>query len=225
MIETRGTESQSSQDGQLSGRQYLFNIRYSGPQGDGSLRLILRLPGPRLFQLLAADTLGRARWSLELREGRTLLLDHRQKTFCESAGDLSLAEQGLALLPVESLPKLLLGELPVDSVDYDAATDVSEVRESEARRWSLRREDQVLKAWTLWVEDEPTLWWTRQGKGGILSHRDGSQFRWRRVVEEPLASLMPDLERPADYDRVHCDAYDVPELHQDQPAPPGAGSS
>ncbi len=212
-------------DSELSDKQYLFQVRYTGPEGAGSLRLVLRVHEATSFQLLAADTLGRARWSLQLRQGRTLLLDHRQETYCEGGDDLRLGEQSLVLLPISVLPRLLLNELPLASPDLEAVEGSAEFEENDERRWSIRREDGELSAWTLWLSDEPTLWWTRQGKGGILSHRDGSQFRWRLVVAEPLATGMSDLAVPTDYLQIRCDEYDLPEFRQGQFAPPGVGPS
>jgi outer membrane biogenesis lipoprotein LolB len=212
-------------DGGLSDTQYLFQVRYSGPEGEGSLRLVLRLREAESYQLLAADTLGRARWSLQLRQGRTLLLDHRQKTYCEGGDDLRLGEQSLVLLPVSVLPRLLLNELPLAPADLQSVEGSGEFQQSDERRWSIRRQDGVLTAWTLWIAEEPTLWWTRHGKGGILSHRDGSQFRWRQVVVEPLATGLSDLDVPTDYLQIPCDEYDLPEFRQGQSAPAGGGPS
>jgi hypothetical protein len=197
-------------DGERSDKQYLFQVRYSGPEGEGSLRLVLRLLEPESYQLMAADTLGRARWSL-------------QKTYCEGGDDLRLGEQSLVLLPVSVLPRLLLNELPMAASDIESVEGSAEFRQSDERRWSIRREGGELSAWTLWISEEPTLWWTRHGKGGILSHRDGSQFRWRLVVVEPLAIGLSDLAVPTDYLQIRCDEYDLPEFRQDQSAPPGVG--
>ena len=208
-----------------AGKQYLFHVRYSGPEGEGTLRLVPRLRAPQDFQLLTADTLGRSRWSLEVREGHTLLLDHRHKTFCEGDGDLHLGEASLTVLPITTLPRLLLGELPVAPLSSELDEGSTDFSDSEGRRWSIRREGGELRAWTLWILEIPTLWWTRQNKGGILSHRDGSQFRWRRVVEEPLGSAIKGLDPPKDYAQVLCNEYDVPELRQDQSAPPGSEPS
>ena len=209
----------------VGGKQYLFHVRYSGPQGDGTLRLVLRLRAPQDFQLLAADTLGRSRWSLEIREGRNLLLDHRQKTYCLGGDELHLGEASLTVLPITTLPRLLLGELPVAANRSELEDGSMEFSDAENRRWSVRQEAGELAAWTVWIHETPTLWWTRHNKGGILSHRDGSQFRWRRVVEEPLEAPLQGLDRPEDYVQINCDEYDVPELRQDQSAPPGAGPS
>lgn len=207
---------------QVDGRQYLFNVRYSGPEGDGTLRLVLRLHTAEDFQLLAADTLGRSRWSLEMQDERSLLLDHRQKTFCRGGEELNLGEASLTVLPITMLPRVLLGEMPVSQRESDLEEGSVEFTDLEERRWSVRREEGELVAWTVWVREAPTLWWTRQNKGGILSHRDGSQFRWRRAVEEELEARLQIWPPPDDYVQVNCNEYDLPELRQDQSAPPGA---
>jgi len=48
------------------------------------------------------------------------------------------------------------------------------------------------------------LWWQRRDHGGVLSHRDGAQFRWRRSVTEPLSEAPPALAIPAGYVTADC---------------------
>jgi len=209
----------------MTNTQLLFRVRYSGPEGSGSLRLVLRMLEPGRFQLTTADALGRALWSLEVEGERTLVLDHRRKSYCESDQDLRLSEVTLETFPLRSLPRLLLGELPVELEIDRSDVDSQEVEDGLGRRWLVRSDRKGITAWTLWVGDEPGLWWTRQAKGGILSHRDGSQFRWRQTVAEPITSSAPPLSPPEEFDRESCHDYDLPEFRQDQPAPPGAGAA
>jgi len=205
-------------------RQHLFRVRYSGSEGSGSLRLVLKMQNESRFQMTASDTLGRPLWSAEVDAGQTVFLDHRQKVYCVSQEELRLREVTLEMFSLTAISRLLLGRLPIDLDSGLVPGESTEYRDEQDRRWSMRTEVDGIAAWTLWVEDVPTLWWTRQGKGGILSHRDGSQFRWRQVVEEPTGSELTALEPPASYRQVSCHEYDLPEFRQDQSAPPGGGA-
>jgi hypothetical protein len=187
------------------GTQNLFRVRYGGPKGAGGLRLILRLDTIDRFQLVASDVLGRAVWSMELYDQQVLLVDHSAKTYCVAGMELALPEVVLDPLPVRSLPSVLLGYLPVavsaDSVTGDARFDFTD---PDNRRWTGSFEAGKPSSWMLWEEEQQVLWWTRQDKGGILSHRQGVQFRWRTVVREPLESTFERLAVPESYTRAAC---------------------
>jgi len=187
------------------GTQNLFRVRYGGPKGAGGLRLILRLDTIDRFQLVASDVLGRAVWSMELYDQQVLLVDHSEKTYCVAGMELALPEVALDPLPVRSLPSVLLGYLPVavgaDSVTGDARFDFTD---AENRRWTGSLEAGKPASWMLWEEEQQVLWWSRQDKGGILSHRQGVQFRWRTVVREPLKSTFERLAVPESYTRAAC---------------------
>ena len=154
----------------------------------------------------------------------TTFVDHHQKVYCVSEEEIRLGEVTLEMFSMTAIPRLLLGRLPVDLEDDLLPLGSTESRDEQGRRWSIRTEEDGMAAWTLWVEDVPTLWWTRQPKGGILSHRDGSQFRWRQVVEEPMGGEWISLEPPESYPQVSCHEYDLSEFRQDQPAPAGDGT-
>ncbi len=185
-------------------RQRLYRVQYDGPAGHGGLRLVLRLAAPERFQIAASDSLGRAVWSLDHAPGTAALVDHRERLYCVTDSDLRMPEVALAPLPLTALPRVLAGRLPVPP---PAGTDPAEPdwRDGQGRRWTARLEESEPASWTLWEEGEPRLWWLRQPRGGILSHRDGSQFRWRGVVDEPLAggSLTP-FTPPDGYERGAC---------------------
>jgi hypothetical protein len=187
------------------GTQNLFRVRYGGPKGAGGLRLILRLDTIDRFQLVASDVLGRAVWSMELYDQQVLLVDHSAKTYCVAGMELALPEVVLDPLPVRSLPSVLLGYLPVavsaDSVTGDARFDFTD---PDNRRWTGSFEAGKPSSWMLWEEEQQVLWWTRKDKGGILSHRQGVQFRWRTVVREPLESTFERLAVPESYTRAAC---------------------
>ncbi|MGB6362116.1 MAG: hypothetical protein WBG64_05545, partial [Thermoanaerobaculia bacterium] len=156
------------------GTQNLFRVRYGGAKGAGGLRLILRLDTSDRFQLVASDVLGRAVWSMELYDRQVLLVNHAEKTYCLAGMELTLPEVALDPLPVRTLPKVLLGYLPVavgaDSVTDDARFDFTDPNQ---RRWTGSFEAGKPSSWMLWEGEQPLVWWTRQDKGGILSHREG----------------------------------------------------
>lgn len=206
--------------------QYLFRVRYQGAAGSGSVRLILRLVRPDRFQMQAADTFGRSLWSLELWDGRTLLVDHRRGTYCADPPELAIDDIALRQFDLAALPKLLLGRLPVaPSRVASSSPRRLDFRDEVDRRWRVRLSADRPVAWTMRRRGEAVLWWTDEPKGGILSHREGSQFRWRRTAVEPLPPGFRQLTPPDDYQRIPCHESDLPQLREDQPAPPGAGSA
>lgn len=182
--------------------QTLYRVRYEGGEGAGSLRLVMRQVAAARFQLRAADTFGRAVWSLDLDGDEVLLVDHRRKEACLSVGDLRVPEVALRPLPLPAVARVLVGRTPLpapEGVDREDWTDAT------GRRWTVRWEDDLPAAWTMWEGGEPQLWWSRQREGGVLSHRDGSQFRWRRTAREKLLpASYRRLEVPADYRLVDC---------------------
>ncbi len=198
--------------------QRLFRVRYQSREGSGGLRLVLRLAATDRFSLSASDTLGRPVWSLGYADGETLIVDHKLKESCRTGADVRVPEAALAPLPIEMLPLVLLGHLPVTSEQTDGEVDLLD---AQARRWTARMEDGRPLSWTLWSGGEPSLWWLAQSRGGVLSHRSGSQFRWRESVVEPLSAGAEALEPPAEYPVIDCEAWSVSEPRQDQPAPPG----
>lgn len=207
-----------------TGKQFLFRVQYSGPQGDGSLRLVLRQDSDSFFQLATADALGRSLWSLEVKDASTLFVDHRQQIFCLSDEDVRLGEVTLEMFPLASLPRILLGLMPVELSEGQLDEGSQEYRDGQGRLWSVRTAAATVEAWTLWIDESPTLWWTRQGKGGILSHRDGSQFRWRQVIQESLGTTLAPLTPPESFQEISCHAYDLPEFRQGQSPPTGDGT-
>jgi hypothetical protein len=203
------------------GTQRLFRVNYRGPDGGGNLRLVLRLAAADDFQLAASDLVGRALWSLAYRGAETLIVDHRRNEYCATGREVRVPEAALAALPLEMLPLVLLGRLPVAVDERDAAAGKIDVLDSLGRRWTARLEEGAPKSWTLWRAEEPSVWWLAQPRGGILSHRSGSQFRWRESVAEALDGALEPQPPPSDYAQVECDDWSLPELREDQSAPPG----
>lgn len=187
--------------------QSLFRVRYEGPDGAGSLRLVQRQVAPERFQLQAADTFGRAVWSLDLDGGEVLLVDHRRRRACLSGGELRVPEVALRPLPLPAVARVLGSRTPLDP---PAGADPEDWTDAAGQRWTSRWEEGELAAWMLWQEGEPQLWWSRLPGGGVLSHRDGSQFRWRRTAREELDPTgYRRLEAPEGYELGECEATEL----------------
>ncbi len=189
----------------LTAEQTLYRVQYQGEAGGGSLRLVLRRQTDERFQIQTSDTLGRALWSLDFASGSALLVDHRERVVCTAGSELRVPEVALAPLPLSALPRVLAGRAPL--LPPAPVADPLDWIDAAGRRWSLRRDGDEIVSWMMWRSGEPQLWWQRQPRGGILSHREGSQFRWRTVVSEPLAAgVYRPLQAPPEYRRELCGA-------------------
>lgn len=186
--------------------QRLFRLHYDGPQGEGSLRLVLRLAGPDRYRLTVADRLGRPLYTVDSAGAAGFLLDHREHLACPLAPGLRL--DGLPLEPwsLESLPALLLGRLPaVPARRPDPGGEELAYRDAEGRRWTARLAGGELTTWTLWLEGEPAVWWRRSGGESLLSdRRRGLQMSWRETGAEPLAEELAEPGLPEGYPVTEC---------------------
>jgi hypothetical protein len=209
----------------LVGTQHLFRVALSGQGAGGNGRLSLVLAAPDRYQLKAADALGRGLWNFEFGPAGWLLVDARRQLYCRGSGGPALPEVDLGVLPPEGLPALLLGFLPVPPATLDGSSATLHWLDASGRRWTARRDDTRAVAWTLWQAERPLAWWTRVEDGGILSHRNGVQVRWREVAGEPVPGPVAALAPPMGYRETSCDELDLPELRQDQPPPAGRGAS
>lgn len=185
--------------------QRLYRVHYEGPEGKLSFKLVLQLLGRSHFRMQAADGLGRKLWVLRLEpDGRALWINHREGSYCRTDGDAGLAWIPLTRLPLEGLPRLLLGRLP--------ATPAGDLRQLEDRLSYLDRQGQtwvgtlrggLVDRWTLLGAGEPAAWWQRDDDskpGAIFSDRRGQQqVRWRQVVHEHLAQAPEADPVPEDY--------------------------
>jgi hypothetical protein len=100
------------------------------------------------------------------------------------------------------LPAILLGAIPAEPAAGAAepidARDV-ELRDAAGRRWTAVVEEGAVASWTLWEDGTALWWWRRQGRGGILSQRQGRQLRWQEVIAEPLRGELPPPSIPSGY--------------------------
>jgi hypothetical protein len=195
--------------------QALFRVRYRGGDGRGRVRLTLRQSSVERFQMTAADSFGRRLWSFDRGQAGSLFLDHRAEAVCRFEGDVVIDAIALKDLPVRLLPRVLLGELPSMPVDTEVAEDAErflsssevgevEYEDSDRRRWTARFAN-GLASWTLWDADAPLLWWRREARGGILSHRDGAQALWVMTASEVAREGIRALAVPDGYGAGDCD--------------------
>ena len=200
--------------------QRLYRVSYSGPEGEGSFRMTLRLPSAERYQVQAVDPVGRSLWSLDVTGERGLFLNHRAGTACIFTGSFDLSGVPLGPFPLLTLPALLLGRVPSApaSPPQPRGREIT-FRDAAERVWSVAAgPDGVVERWTLAESGAPTVWWFRQEGWAILSDRvRGVQVRWREALAERLGGELAALEVPAGYRRTVC---------RDEAAPVGgAGDS
>jgi hypothetical protein len=187
--------------------QRLFQGSYEGPEGGGSFRATLRLQSPDRFRLDAADRLGRLLWSIGVEGGQAWWVDHHRSTWCPDLSRLTLPALGSVPLPATALPAIMLGALPVTLTaepgrpNRDRQLGPVDVA---GGRWSATLVEGRPVDWTVADGQGPLWWWRRQGRGGILSQRQGRQLRWQETVVEPLRGELPPLQLPRGYAET-CD--------------------
>ena len=213
------------------GSQILYRVGVAGAEGEGSLKLTLRLASPERYQAQAVDPLGRAVWGLDVEGDRGLWLDHRGHRYCRLSGALDLAFLPLGPLSLSALPPLLLGRLPVPPADPatvsrgtvppaggsggsggSAGGDTVAYRDAAGRGWSAALRGGQVVSWGLWQDAAaaPILSWANSGSWSVLSdRRKGVEVRWREAVREPLRALVPMTPR-SDYRQSTCTAATAP---------------
>jgi hypothetical protein len=196
-------------------------VSYSGPEGEGSFRVTLRLASPARYQLQAVDPVGRALWSLDVANDSGLWLNHRGRTYCRFEGRFDVSGVPLGPFPLLSLPSLLLGRVPAEpkpgSPAPPSADRQFDFRDAADRRWSGGLGDEgLVLSWTLSEDGAPKVWWMRRDDWAFLSDRErGVQVRWREVLRENLDREPPRLEPAAGYGEVPCGEQQVPEPGED----------
>jgi hypothetical protein len=206
------------------GSQRLYRVTYSGPEGEGSFRVTLRLVSPARYQLQAVDPLGRALWSLDVLDDSGLALNHHNRTFCHLEGRFDLTGVPLGPFPLLSLPALLLGRVPAQPAANSPAAEPRgrsfDFRDDTDRRWAGSLGEQgIVKSWILTEGKSPKAWYMQSADGSILSERDrGVQVRWREAVRENLDKEPPRLEIPAGYHETECGDPALPDGSSAPPA-------
>jgi hypothetical protein len=209
------------------GSQRLYRVSYSGPEGEGSFRVTLRLVSPARYQVQAVDPLGRSLWSLDVVNDSGLSLNHRNHTFCKFDGRFDISGASLGPFPLLSLPSLLLDRVPAEPAAGSPTAQprgrTFDFHDEAGRHWagSLGDDGQVLN-WTLSEGSTPKVWWMRRDDWSILSDRErGIQVRWREALRENLDKEPAALTPPTGYHETECGD---PDLSDTPPAPPASSA-
>ncbi len=187
------------------GTQSLFRVHYGGRAGSGAFRLVLKLESADRYLVETRDRFGRGLWRIAAAPTGTVLVDDRQDLFCVSDGEIRIPEMALETLPIRELPAILLGRLPGG---LEPGASEGEYRDRQGRRWTVAVAGARLSRWTVWQAGEPWLWWLQEAAGqGVLSHRAGTQLRWRRVAGEPLIGEIPPLSLTPGHIEIGCEDW------------------
>lgn len=186
------------------GTQSLFRVRYQGAAGSGSFRLVLKLERSDRYLVETKDRFGRGLWRIEADSAEKVLIDDRRRVYCTTEGGIRIPEMAMESLPLSQLPAILLGRLPGDLKPGDDG----DYRDVEGRVWRVNTTGAELSGWTLLEEEEPWVWWSREASGnGVLSHRTGTQLRWRLVAIEPMSGEIQGLVLTPDYFEIACENW------------------
>ena len=195
------------------GSQRLYRVSYSGPEGEGSFKVTLRLAAPVRYQIQAVDPVGRSLWSLDVANDAGISLNHRNRTYCVFEGRFELDSAPLGPFPLLALPSLLLGRVPAEpaaSVEEARPVEIA-FRDAAGRRWANIVKDGLVVSWSMAEGSAPRIWFMRRDDWAIFSDRERAvQVRWREVLREDLDREPQRLEAPAGYQQTACG----------EPAPP-----
>lgn len=197
------------------GSQRLYRVSYSGPDGEGSFKVTLRLVSPARYQFQASDPLGRSLWSLDVEGDSGVWLNHRSRTWCRFEGRFDLSGAPMGPFPLLSLPALLVGRVPAEPAAGSPTAQPKgrqfDYRDASGRHWyGTLGEEGVVESWVLAEGSTPQVWWTRREDWAILSDREREvQVRWREVLREPLSLEPPRILAPQGY-REACGEPDLP---------------
>lgn len=201
------------------GSQRLYRVSYSGPEGEGSFKVTLRLASPARYQIQAVDPVGRSLWSLDVANDAGISLNHRNRTYCVFEGRFDLDGAPLGPFPLLALPSLLIGRVPAEPASPVEEARPGEIsfRDAANRRWAaIVGEDGVVESWTMAEGSTPRAWWMRREGWAILSDRvRGMQVRWREVLRENLDREPSSLEAPAGYRQTPCGEPALPEPEEE----------
>lgn len=188
--------------------QRIVRMRYQGPEGNGTLRLVLRFEDPDSFHVSASDRLGRRWWDLNVRQGSALVLWVRERTFCRYAGDLEIPALSLGPVPARAVAALLMRRLPAPPADTGVweETAVSgrpdrgvelDFEDRRGRRWTTETSAAGPKRWTLWSRERARASWRADVDGmALLVESDtGLELRWTQP--KPATELAAPLPAPA----------------------------
>ena len=193
--------------------QRIVRMRYEGPEGSGTLRLVLRFEDPENFHVSASDRLGRRWWDLNVRDGDALVLWVRERTFCRYAGDLEIPALSLGPVPAGAVAALLMRRLPAPPADARVWEEVAipgkpdrtveiEFEDRRGRRWTTETTTAgpngwTPNRWTLWRGDHARASWNGDVKGmaRLVESDTGLELRWTQP--RPATELAAPLPAPA----------------------------
>jgi len=187
--------------------QRLITLNYRGPDGDGTLKLALRMATGERFSVQGTDRLGR-KWFLIAVEGeQALLLNQRDKSYCRFEGEVEILAVPLGPLSFSRLPALLLNRLPSEAVNARETADGLWIFEdSRGRSWNARIESGALIHWALLKDGAPEVYWSQQGDLSFLSARTQDlQLRWKSSRPQSLVVEPAGLSVPAGFVPGECD--------------------
>lgn len=188
--------------------QRIVRMRYEGPEGSGTLRLVLRFEDPESFHVSASDRLGRRWWDLNVREGSALVLWVRERTFCRYAGDLEIPALSLGPVPARAVAALLMRRLPAPPADArvweetavpgrpDRGVEI-DFADGRGRRWTTEATTAGPNRWTLWRGDRVRASWSGdvEGMAQLVESDTGLELRWTQP--RPATELAAPLPAPA----------------------------
>ncbi len=190
--------------------QTLFRMEAKTSEGGVTVRMALRLERPDRYRLTVSDRLGRTLYTVDVGPSGGWLSDHRSRQACAiDWRDEALVLRGAALegFSTAALPAVLLGRVPAEPAGPVTEGGSGELifPDRRGRRWSARSDGEDVLAWTLWQDEEPTLWWRRDGERALLSDRKrGAQLRWQVVAREGLTAPLPEPALPDGFEVVQC---------------------
>ena len=198
--------------------QRIVQMHYEGPEGNGTLRLVLRFENPERFHVSASDRLGRRWWDLNVKEGDALVLWVRERTFCRYRGDLEIPALSLGPVPAGAVAALLMRRLPAPPADDRVREETAlangrdrgveiEFEDRMGRRWTAESSASGPNRWTLWKGDRTRASWNRdvEGMARLVESDTGLELRWRqRRPARDLAGPVPQPEVPAGFRRGLC---------------------
>ncbi len=195
---------------EVEATQRLYRVRYEGPEGKLSFKLTVYVETDDRFRLQAADVLGRQLWALSVSKSeQALWLNHRDKTFCNTDPRSGLVFIPLTRLPLEAVPRLLVGRLPEKPFgDLRQAPGQVSFLDVLGRQWTAALDtDGAPLRWSLLEGGEPVAWWQRDpsSRDVLFSDRRGrQQVRWREIVHESMSRSLEREVVPEDYQEVRC---------------------
>ncbi len=188
--------------------QRIVRMRYEGPEGNGTLRLVLRFEDPERFHVSASDRLGRRWWDLNVRKGDAHVLWVRERTFCRYAGDLEVPALSLGPVPARAVAALLMRRLPAPPADAGVWQETAvrggpergveiDFEDRRGRRWTTEATPAGPIRWTLWRGGRVQASWSRDEEGMARLEESDTGLRLRWIQPRPATELAAPLPAPA----------------------------